>query len=174
MIVEKHSRLPRKVRDPLADPARSGRASRNLPVSPARRSTIIRDALRAIEDAHETVADIAARHGITRHTLQTWLLGLGEEYAQIRARWLDSLLAESEQALLQAADPLALARAREHRRATEWYAERRDRARYGDQPVAQLAVAPIFQVTIVAPTPQIAVQHEDSGGAQRSDDDVSA
>lgn len=80
-----------------------------------------------------TLAQIAAAADVPLPTLKLWLHSLGDEYAELRQAWLDSMLANSAEAIDAAEDPLSLARAREQWRCATWYAERRDRARYGVQ-----------------------------------------
>ena len=78
-----------------------------------------------------TIDQIAAKHGIAHSTLEYWLSSLGDEYQELRKAWLDGMLIESGTLLKEARDALGLARARELWRRATWYAERRDRARYG-------------------------------------------
>lgn len=125
----------------LPDNPRTGR-----PPNP-HKQTIIEDAKQRIIDGHETLDAIAADHGITSRTLRTWLSALGDEYQQIRSAWIDAMLADAieEQdkaieAIRSAEEMFPLARARELMKASDsrfktaaWYAERRDRQRYGVQ-----------------------------------------
>lgn len=96
---------------------------------------ILEDAKERILEGH-TLAQIAKDHGITSRTLNTWLSSLGDEYLELRQAWLDNMLAEAGEALESADDQFPLARARELFKRACWYAERRDRARYGVQPVS--------------------------------------
>ncbi len=69
---------------------------------------------------------------------------------------MDQKIANADMALEDADDQLALARAREQLRSAQWLAERRDRARYGVQPVAHaggdvqvvINLAPVQGITI--------------------------
>ncbi len=94
----------------------------------------------------ETLHQIAARHGISRQALWVWLNNMGDEYKQLRDLYIDTRLFEADEELDCAADQLSLARAREKIRSAQWYAERRDRARYGQQ--QQLSDSGPVQVVI--------------------------
>lgn len=85
--------------------------------------------------AGKTIDQIAAKHGISHGTLELWLHALGDEYIQLRQAWIDGMLAEAGQMLRKEDTQLGLARARELQRRAQWYAERRDRDRYGDKPL---------------------------------------
>jgi len=80
-----------------------------------------------------TLQQIADKHEIDRKTLNTWLLSLGDEYQELRNAWIDSKLTEAAEAIESADEQFPLARAREQWKAATWYAERRDRLRYGQQ-----------------------------------------
>lgn len=102
-----------------------------------------------------TLAQIAHKHGIGERTLDTWLHGLGEEYVELRQAWVDKMLMEAGKEIEDSLAPIVtengeeiidqygqkvertdnqrLARARELWKRATWYAERRDRARYGQQ-----------------------------------------
>ncbi len=101
-----------------------------------KKDLILTEATQRIIEGH-TLAQIAKDHGITSRTLHTWLSGLGDEYIEIRQLWIDNMLAEAGEELEDATDQFQLARGRELFRRACFYAERRDRARYGVQPVAQ-------------------------------------
>mgnify|MGYP001617762840 FL=1 len=90
--------------------------------------------------AGDTLADIAAEHGISRRTLLYWLAQLGEEYERLRQAWIDHLLVDAGEQLEGASEALPLARARELWKRATWYAERRDAARYGQRTEAALSV----------------------------------
>ena len=92
-----------------------------------------------------TLEQIAHSHGIASRTLEYWLHALGDEYIELRQAWIDGMLHEAGDMLKgiqtekEKAEgkepedaPLRLARARELWKRATWYAERRDRARYGD------------------------------------------
>ena len=107
-------------------------------VDPKTKELILADARNLIPQ-DVPIADIAAKHGIAERTLEYWLAGLGDEYIELRRIWIDNLLQEAGDLLKDTredgAAALRLARARELWKRATWYAERRDRARYGqDQP----------------------------------------
>ena len=153
MIVEKHSRMPRKASRATHILPASTREQKHLPVPLEQRTAILEDAKTSIL-AGNTLDQIAVSHGITVQTLSAWLHALGDEYIELRQRWVDSMLMEVEHRIRSAPDALELARARELRMRAEWYAERRDRDRYGDKVEVSGGISPIFSVTIVAAEPQ--------------------
>ena len=91
---------------------------------------ILEDAKERILKNH-TLEQIAKTHGITKRTLNTWLMSLGEEYQELRQLCIDNMLAEALEEIDNATDNLPLARANSKWRAVTWYAERRDQQRYG-------------------------------------------
>ena len=98
--------------------------------SPEQRQQVVSDALARTVDG-DTLADIAADHGVTVQTLHAWLSATGDEYRELRQAWLDSMLARGAVAIDASTDQFELARAREQWKYATWYAERRDPARYG-------------------------------------------
>jgi hypothetical protein len=105
-------------------------------VSPELRKFILEDAKAEIL-AGKTLLQIAQKHGIAKRTLEYWLANLGDEYVELRRLWVDNLLAEAGEMLENDDESgnagLRLARARELWKRATWYAERRDRARYGEE-----------------------------------------
>lgn len=104
-------------------------------VEPSKRAEILEDAKKQIL-AGRSMRDIAKDHGISKRTLDYWCANLGDEYQALRQLWVDNMLAEAGE-LLEDTDEsgnagLRLARARELWKRATWYAERRDRARYGE------------------------------------------
>jgi len=109
-------------------------------VSPEAKSLVLDDARQLIPHG-TSIAEIADKHGIAERTLEYWLASLGDEYVELRRLWIDNLLQEAGDLLKDTredgAAPLRLARARELWKRATWYAERRDRVRYGqDAPPA--------------------------------------
>jgi len=51
-----------------------------------RKQTILED---------DTLEQIAKSHGITKRTLNTWLMSLGDEYQELRQLCIDNMLAEA-------------------------------------------------------------------------------
>jgi len=113
-----------------AVPELTGRTNRYAPVPADRKAEIIEDAKARIMDG-QTLAEIAKEHGVTKTALHTWLAGLGDDYIDLRQRWLDNMLATSAQVIEEADNALDLARGRELFRVAAWHAERRDPVRYG-------------------------------------------
>ena len=113
-------------------------------VSPEAKQMVLADAKAMIPNG-ASLAEIAQKHGIAERTLEYWLASLGDEYVELRRLWIDNLLHEAGELLKDTREDghaaLRLARARELWKRATWYAERRDRARYGqDSPVAAQAV----------------------------------
>lgn len=123
--------------------------------TPEQRQAVLADAKVQIL-AGLTLAQIAQKHGISKATLENWLHALGDEYTDLRKAWIDNMLIEAGNLLkgepaseltaqdieqLEGKTPqeisseraLGLARARELWKRATWYAERRDRQRYGDR-----------------------------------------
>ena len=95
-----------------------------------RKELILKDAKKRILLNH-TLEEIAVSRNITKRTLNTWLMSLGEEYQELRRLWIDNKLADAKEAIEEATEDFPLSRARERWRAVTWYAERRDPMRYG-------------------------------------------
>jgi len=102
---------------------------------------LIRGKKRILEDAKErilknhTLEQIAKTHGITKRTLNTWLMSLGDEYQELRQLCIDNMLAEALDEIDNSDSNFPLARANSKWRAATWYAERRDQQRYGGHKV---------------------------------------
>ena len=99
-----------------------------------RKKLILEDAKKRILKNH-TLEQIAKTHGITKRTLNTWLMSLGDEYQELRQYCIDNMLAEALEEIDNATDNFPLARANSKWRAATWYAERRDQQRYGSNKV---------------------------------------
>jgi len=95
-----------------------------------RKERILEDAKNRILKNH-TLEQIAKSHGITKRTLNTWLMSLGDEYQELRQLCIDNMLAEALEEIDNATDNFPLARANSKWKAATWYAERRDQQRYG-------------------------------------------
>ena len=108
------------------------RKTKYNPVPIETKQAILEDAKTRIING-ETLEEIASSHGVSKRTLNTWLVSLGDEYAELRQAWIDNMLREAKEGIDNADDQFPLARAREQWKAATWYAERRDRARYGVQ-----------------------------------------
>jgi len=91
---------------------------------------ILEDAKNRILKNH-TLEQIAKSHGITKRTLNTWLMSLGDEYQELRQLCIDNMLAEALEEIDNSDSNFPLARANSKWRAATWYAERRDQQRYG-------------------------------------------
>ena len=152
MIVEKHSRLPRKFTPEPKDASKTRLTVQGKPVPLEARNAVLEDAKALILQGH-SLAEIANKHGIAERTLEYWLHALGDEYKELRQAWIDSLLHEAGELLKDTNEagnaPLRLARARELWKRATWYAERRDRERYGeDRGTINVAISPVLNISI--------------------------
>ncbi len=95
-----------------------------------RKERILEDAKNRILKNH-TLEQIAKSHSITKRTLNTWLMSLGDEYQELRQLCIDNMLAEALEEIDNSESNFPLARANSKWRAATWYAERRDQQRYG-------------------------------------------
>ena len=96
----------------------------------ARKPAIVEEAMQQVRDGMG-LREIAKYHGVDTKTINKWLLALGDEYLEVRQAFIDSMLAEASEEMELAGDTFPLSRARELWKKATWYAERRDRARYG-------------------------------------------
>jgi len=94
-----------------------------------RKELILADAKERILENH-TLEQIAQSHKITKRTLNTWLMSLGDEYQELRQLCIDNMLAEALEEIDNSDSNFPLARANSKWKAATWYAERRDK-RYG-------------------------------------------
>jgi len=99
-----------------------------------RKELILADAKERILKNH-TLEQIAQSHKITKRTLNTWLMSLGDEYQELRQLCIDNMLAEALEEIDNSDSNFPLARANSKWRAATWYLERRDQQRYGGHKV---------------------------------------
>jgi len=99
-----------------------------------RKELILADAKERILKNH-TLEQIAQSHKITKRTLNTWLMSLGDEYQELRQLCIDNMLAEALDEIDNSDSNFPLSRANSKWRAATWYAERRDQQRYGSNKV---------------------------------------
>jgi transposase-like protein len=125
---------------------------------------IVLDDARKLIPIGTSIADIAKKHGIAERTLEYWLAGLGDEYIELRRAWIDNLLIEAGELLKDTNEDgnaaLRLARARELWKRATWYAERRDRARYGQDAPVGAGNAVQINISLRRDDATNAVQHE--------------
>jgi hypothetical protein len=112
--------------------AEIARPTKYNPIPEGAKQAILEDAKVRILQG-DTLRQIATDHSIDKKTLNTWLMALGDEYQELRQAWIDTMLREAKDGIDNADDQFPLARAREQWKAATWYAERRDRNRYGVQ-----------------------------------------
>ncbi len=89
-----------------------------------RKQLILEDAKKRILMNH-TLEQIAVSHGITKRTLNTWLMSLGEGYQELRRVWADNMPTEALEEIDNATDNLPLTRVNSKQRTAAWYAKRR-------------------------------------------------
>lgn len=124
------------------------------------RDQIVRSALGEILEG-KTLQQIAIGHGVTKQTLNHWLMALGDEYQDLRDAYIDSRLMAAEEAITEAADQHSLAQARELLRHSQWMAERRSRSRYGVQAVTGQAGGEVsITINLQGIQPGITLEHE--------------
>ena len=149
MIVEKHSRLPRKF-TPDGSKPETRLTVQGKAVPQEAKDAILENAKALILEGH-TLAQIAQKHGIAERTLEYWLHALGDEYKELREAWIDSLLQEAGELLKDTNEagnaPLRLARARELWKRATWYAERRDE-RYKEDRSGPVLVNPVLNIVV--------------------------
>lgn len=74
----------------------------------------------------ESLLTLADEYHITRRTLYNWMYRLGDEqYAALKEQAYFNRIADADEELQRATDPLQLARARESAKFARWDAERR-------------------------------------------------
>jgi len=95
-----------------------------------RKQLILEDAKERILKNH-TLEQIAKTHGITKRTLNSWLMSLGDEYQELRQFCIDNMLAEALEEIDNSESNFPLSRANSKWKAATWYSERRDQQRYG-------------------------------------------
>lgn len=156
LVIQKHSRMPRKHTETQATKRIAGKG---IVVPLEKRNEIIAQAKDQIL-AGLTIAQMARYHGIAERTLEYWLASLGDEYKELRAAWLDGMLTDAGELLKDADNPLAVAKARELWKRATWYAEKRDRARYGeDKAQVNVQLNPILNIS-VAQDEHRPIEHE--------------
>jgi hypothetical protein len=145
-VLLKHSRVPRKY-DPkdVKAPERSVLNAANLPKLREANPMVILQ--RYLSD--ESTSVIASDYGVTRQALGQFLLKHAEE------EWKEAQVAraiarkeKAEDDLETAADPLALAKARELLKAAQWDLERVCRRIYGEERAQVNVIAPILNITV--------------------------
>ncbi len=77
-----------------------------------RKQLILEDAKERILKNH-TLEQIAKSHGITKRTLNAWLMSMGEEYRELRQLWIDNMLAEAKEEIDNVTDNFPFERTHE-------------------------------------------------------------
>ena len=116
-----------EVENSARERARSERGTFLPKWSPEQRQAALADALQSLERG-ETVLDVANRHGIPRSTVEAWLIAGDHEHSPLaRSLFYSQQIADCMEGMRTATDPLALAQARDLRRAWAETAAVRDR-----------------------------------------------
>lgn len=129
-VIDKHSRMPRKFVSGEVQPKSD--TGQFLAIPEDKKALVIQGLSQALLTG-DTLESYAAKHEISPRTLNYWCAQLGEEYREIRKRWLDTKLTGAEEMMETASDPFKLAKGRELARLAMWYAERRDPERYSEK-----------------------------------------
>ena len=116
-----------EVENKARERARSERGTFLPRWSKEQRQAALTDALESLERG-ETVPDVANRHGIPRSTVEAWLIaGDHEQNPLARSLFYSQQIADCMEGMRTATDPMALAQARDLRRAWAETAAVRDR-----------------------------------------------
>jgi transcriptional regulator with XRE-family HTH domain len=150
-VIEKHSRMPRKFVPAEPESTETRLTVQGKPVPQEAKEKVLNDAKELILQGF-TLKQIADKHGISDRTLEYWLHALGDEYKALRQAWIDGLLHEAGELLKDSDEsgnaPFRLARARELWKRATWYAERRDRERYGEEKTGPILVNPVLNIVV--------------------------
>lgn len=90
-----------------------------------------------LEDAKEhalkdhTLEQIAFSHGITRRTLNKWLISMDEEHRELRQLWVDNMLTRAKEEIDNVKDNFPLENTNSKSRAASWCTERREQNKQG-------------------------------------------
>ena len=166
----KHSRMPRKLENPPAEPRKLTVAKRPMShLSPERRAEIAAQVLdRYI--AGEQVAEMAEEYETSDVTLYALLLREHEaDWKDIQEARALARLERSQHALRNAPDALSLARSREEVRSAQWELERLCRRLYGEEKQQTTLVNPVLNIFTsaadAAPRPFSLTHAHDQEGA---------
>ncbi len=78
-------------------------------MGPDRKQFILDDTKKSILNNH-TLEEIAVKHGISKQTLNKWLMSLGEEHQELKQLWIDNMLAEATEEANNVVKNFSLAR----------------------------------------------------------------
>ena len=77
-----------------------------------RKQLVMEDAKDRILKNH-MLERIAKSHGVTKRTLNTWLMSMGEEYRDLRQLWIDNMLTEAKEEIDNVTDNFPFERTHE-------------------------------------------------------------
>lgn len=123
-------------------------------MAPERRAEILEET-KVLLLQGDSIREIAAKKEVSERTLQLWIHGTDDD--ELRKAWVDSMLVESGEILDSISETdinahLKLAKAREVLKKAQWYAEKRDRARYGEE---KNVLNPVMPVLVITTTDQL-------------------
>lgn len=78
-------------------------------MGPDRKQFILEDTKKSILNNH-TLEEIAVKHGISKRTLNKWLMSLGEEHQELRQLCIDNILIEATEEINNIVKDFSLAR----------------------------------------------------------------
>ena len=163
MILEKHSRVPRKASQiDLPSPAAKEHPEltpQQLGLYQARLKPLSKVSIKQVLDRYlldEKVSDIAHSLGVSRSALNAWLLRMcPDDWKRVQVARAITRKQNCEEIIDSAPNALALARGRDGERGAQWDLERLRPDLYGSkQEVSHVGSTPVFSVTIVAAEPQ--------------------
>ena len=120
-------------------PARGGKGGSASEEKPQQRLTPLagidpQPVLKALQTGQESLRTLAAKLGVSNVGLRAWLLReTSDQYHEVITAALTQRVAESDEALEEASDPVSIARAREVARFSRMDLERRRPALYGQK-----------------------------------------
>lgn len=158
-IIAKHSRIPRKsVKSAKSVPAESvPPAEIQAPEAPKKRfsleqRTTILESTKALLFDGLKIKEIAKKNDVPQRTLQLWVHNSDD--AELIRLWVTSVLMEVDERFEKFDAKsmnahIELATLREMMRRAWWYAEKRDRPRYGEDKVrVNLEIKPVLNITV--------------------------
>lgn len=155
--IAKHSRLPRKF-TPSSEGTAPAKPTTGTSLAALEKRELILAETKTLLMQGSSIKEIAGQKGVSERTLQLWIHGTEDE--ELRKAWVDSMLVESGELLDNITETdinahLKLAKAREILKKAQWYAEKRDRARYGEDKNPLVTVAPVLIIQTNAEPHQV-------------------
>lgn len=153
-VIAKHSRLPRKSHaapgSTIVEQTPTTEAPGQTRDLPSEHRALILEQTKSLLLSGHKVKDIAKQLEVSERALKLWILGSDDE--ELLKAWVDCGLVESDDILENLDEKdinahLKLAKVRELLRRAQWYAERRNRSRYGDDKFqVNVGVVPVLNI----------------------------